>query len=100
VLLWQTDVAGLGSCFSERAPVRPVAVYVWVVAALNALAWLGRVVPALASGGQAAFLRGTGLPTSAVYVQDLALWLPFIAVAGGGCGDVGRGVSWSSAVLW
>ena len=63
--------------------MRPVAVYVWVVAALNALAWLGRVVPALASGGQAAFLRGTGLPTSAVYVQDLALWLPFIAVAGG-----------------
>ena len=83
VLLWQTAVAGLGRCFSERAPVRPVAVYVWVVAALNALAWLGRVVPALASGGQAAFLRGTGLPTSAVYVQDLALWLPFIAVAGG-----------------
>jgi hypothetical protein len=25
----------------------------------------------------------TGLPTSPVYVQDLALWRPFIAVAGG-----------------
>jgi len=26
-------------------------------------------------------LRGTGLPTNPVYVQDLALWLPLIAVA-------------------
>jgi hypothetical protein len=80
-LLWQTDVAGLGRRFSDRAPVRGVAVYVWVIAALNALAWLSRIVPALVAGGQAAFLRGTGLPTSPVYVQDLALWLPLIAVA-------------------
>jgi hypothetical protein len=58
-----------------------VAVYVWVIVALNALAWLTRIVPTLGAGGQAAFLRGTGLPTNPVYVQDLALWLPFIAVA-------------------
>jgi hypothetical protein len=81
VLLWQTDVAGVGRSFTERAPVRPVAVYVWVIVALNALAWLSRIVPALANGGQAALLRGTGLPTNPVYVQDLALWLPLIAVA-------------------
>ena len=64
-----------------REPGLGVAVYVWVIAALNALAWLSRIVPALATGGQAAFLRGTGLPTSPVYVQDLALWLPLTAVA-------------------
>jgi hypothetical protein len=81
LLLWQTDVAGLGSRFTHRAPVRAVAVYAWVIVALNALAWLSRIVPALTGGGQAAFLRGTGLPTSPVYVQDLALWLPLIAVA-------------------
>jgi len=81
VLVWQTDVAGLGRRFTQRTPVRPVAIYVWVIVALNALAWLRQVVPALAGGGQAAFLRGTGLPTSPVYVQDLALWLPLIAVA-------------------
>ena len=51
------------------------------IVALNALAWLTRIVPTLTAGGQAAFLRGTGLPTSPVYVQDLALWLPLIAVA-------------------
>ncbi|MFI5083240.1 MAG: hypothetical protein ACHQCE_19375 [Streptosporangiales bacterium] len=81
VLLWQTDVAGLGRRFTHGAPVRGVAVYVWCIAALNALAWLTRIVPTLTAGGQAAFLRGTGLPTSPVYVQDLALWLPLIAVA-------------------
>ena len=81
VLLWQTDVARLGRRFTQQAPARGVAVYVWVIAGLNALAWLTRIVPTLSAGGQAAFLRGTGLPTSPVYVQDLALWLPLIAVA-------------------
>src|SRR5215472_1205036 len=81
VLLWQTDVAGLGRRFTDGAPTRGVAVYVWVIVTLNALAWLSRIVPALMAGGQAAFLRGTGLPTHPVYVQDLALWLPLIAVA-------------------
>jgi hypothetical protein len=81
VLLWQTDVAGLGRSFTDGAPARGVAVYVWVIVTLNALAWLSRIVPALTAGGQAAFLRGTGLPTHPVYVQDLALWLPLIAVA-------------------
>jgi hypothetical protein len=81
VLLCQTGVAGLGRRLREKAPVRGVAVYVWVIAALNALAWLSRIVPALAAGGQAGFLRGTGLPTSPVYVQDLALWLPLTVVA-------------------
>jgi len=52
-----------------------------VIVTLNSLAWLIRILPALASSGQAAFLRGTGLPTSPGYIQDLALWLPLIAVA-------------------
>ena len=80
-LVWQTDVAGLGSRFTDRAPVRGVAVSVWVIVTLNSLAWLIRILPALTSSGQAAFLRGTGLPTSPGYIQDLALWLPLIAVA-------------------
>jgi hypothetical protein len=81
VLLRQTDVAGLGRSFTDGAPARGVAAYMWVIVTLNALAWLSRIVPALMAGGQAAFLRGTGLPTHPVYIQDLALWLPLIAVA-------------------
>lgn len=80
-VLWQTDVAGLGGRFTGQAPVCGVAVYVWVIVTANAFAWLSRIVPALISGGPAAFLRGTGLPTNPVYVQDLALWLPLTAVA-------------------
>ena len=49
--------------------MRPVAIYMWVIVALNALAWLSRIVPALAGSGQAAFLRGTGLPTHPVYIR-------------------------------
>jgi hypothetical protein len=50
---------------------------------LNAAAWLARIVPALVSGETPALLRGTGLTTNVVYVQDLALWLPLMAVAAG-----------------
>jgi hypothetical protein len=62
-------------------PVRGIAAYVWVVAALNAVAWLARIVPALAASGTPAFLRGTGLTTNVVHVQDLAFWLPLMAAA-------------------
>lgn len=43
------------------APVRGVAVYVWVIVTANTAAWLGRIVPAIANGRPPAFLRGTGL---------------------------------------
>ena len=53
----------------------------WTVVALNAAAWLARIIPAVARDGAPAYLRGTGLPVNVVYVQDLALWLPLLAVA-------------------
>jgi hypothetical protein len=80
-LLWQADVAALGALFSPRTPVRGIAVYLWATVALNAAAWLVRIVPAVVRGGPPGYLRGTGLTTNVVYVQDLALWLPLLAVA-------------------
>jgi hypothetical protein len=80
-LLRQADVAALGALFSPRTPVRGIAVYVWATVILNAAAWLARIVPAVLRGGAPGYLRGTGLTTSVVYVQDLALWLPLLAVA-------------------
>ena len=56
--------------------MRGIAVYMWTVVALNAAAWLARIIPAVARGGAPGYLRGTGLPVNVVYVQDLALWLP------------------------
>lgn len=66
--------------WSSRRGARAIAVYSWVVVALNALAWLRQIVPGLLRPAAPAFLAGTGLLTSPVYVQDLAVWLPLMAV--------------------
>jgi hypothetical protein len=66
--------------FWPRVPRRGVATYIWVVAALNALAWLAKIIPGMLRDGSPEFLRGTGLTTNVVYVQDLGLWLPLMAV--------------------
>jgi ABC-type maltose transport system permease subunit len=39
------------------------------------------VVPGVLSSSSPKFLDGTGMTTSALYVQDLAFWLPLMAVS-------------------
>lgn len=65
----------------DAMPVRGLAVLVWTIVALNALVWLRDVVPAIFSNDPGSFLDGLGVATNAVYVQDLAIWLPVMAVA-------------------
>lgn len=65
---------------TDRLPARPVAIYIWVVVALNALVWLRTIVPALFAERPTEILDGTGVATNAVFVQDLAIWLPGMAV--------------------
>lgn len=81
VLLACTDVRALATRCSARTPVRPVAAVLGVVAVLNALLWLARIVPTIGDSEPAALLDGTGLTTNPVFVQDLALWLPLALVA-------------------
>lgn len=81
-LLWHTDTQALGRLIPARAPVRLAAGYLWALVALNGGAWLVRILPSLTGSGEPAYLRGTGMTTNIVYVQDLALWLPLTAVAG------------------
>ncbi len=76
------DLPQLQRRFSRQMPVRPIAVYLWTVVALNTLVWLRGVVPALFDEQPTAFLAETGLTTNPVYVQDLAFWLPVAALAG------------------
>ena len=80
-LLWHTDTHALGRLIPARAPVRLAAGYLWAVVMLNGGAWLVRILPTLASSGEPAYLRGTGMMTNIVFVQDLALWVPLMAVA-------------------
>lgn len=65
----------------HRLPRRGLAVFVWTVVALNALAWLQAVVPATLATDPLALVDGTGVATNAIYVQDLVFWLPGVALA-------------------
>ena len=67
--------------FSPKLPVRAIAVYLFAIVALNFLAWMQGVVPGVLSTSSPSFLDGTGMTTSALYVQDLAFWLPLITVS-------------------
>jgi len=65
----------------RRLPVKGLAIFVWTIVVLNAMAWLQEVVPAIVAENPASFLEGLGVATNAVYVQDLAFWLPLMTVA-------------------
>ncbi|MFW5471216.1 hypothetical protein ACOCJ4_14355 [Knoellia sp. CPCC 206435] len=78
-LLPAPETRRVGRQVAKRAPVRGIATYVWVVAALNALAWLAVVIPSLRAF-PTPLLEGTGVQTNAIYVQDLGIWLPLAAV--------------------
>jgi hypothetical protein len=93
----------------QRTAGPPIAVPRWaagylaVVVVLNALAWLARVVPAVATGHPADLLDGTGLPTNPVIAQDLAFWLPVMGwlAIGAWRGDAPRvALAAAGAVFW
>ena len=75
------DVRRFAALFAPATPVRSVAIYVYGVVGLNAVAWLAPILRATRTDGPPQFLAGTGLTTSPVYVQDLAFWLPAMAMA-------------------
>ena len=62
--------------FSDRAPLRSVAVFMWVVVVLNAMVWLRGIAATVGADRPDSFLDGSGMTTNPVYVQDLAIWLP------------------------
>jgi hypothetical protein len=74
------ELWSVGQSIADHAPVRGVAAYVWVIAAVNAIAWLAMLIPSLAPY-PTPMLEGVGVQTNAIYIQDLAVWLPLSAVA-------------------
>jgi hypothetical protein len=80
-LLTVRELWVVGESLATGPRVRVVAAYLAMVVVLNAAAWLARVVPALDDPYPTPMLAGTGVPTNAIYVQDLAIWLPLAAVA-------------------
>jgi hypothetical protein len=63
-------------------PYRTIGGLLVVVAGLNSLAWVARVLPPAFTDEPSSPVSGSGLLTSPVYVQDLAFWLPAALVAG------------------
>lgn len=81
LLLRAIGVESFAGHYAPELPARALAAFLGVVAFLNAGAWLRSVIPALTHSESAAFLVGTGLTTSPTYVQDLAFWIPLMAVS-------------------
>jgi hypothetical protein len=69
--------AGPGA--GQQAPARGIAAFILTVVVLNTLAWLRFVVPDLGEHPPD-FLDGTGLTTNPIYVQNLAVSLPGMAI--------------------
>jgi len=79
-LLCLPALSVVGAELAAGPRVRAISAYVVVVVVLNVAAWLVRVVPALDDAYPTPMLDGTGVTTNAIYVQDLAIWLPLAAV--------------------
>jgi hypothetical protein len=81
VLMRQIDLSGFSARFDARLPARGIAIYALVLAVANAAVWLRAIVPAAVSDSPSAFLVGSGVTTNPVYIQDLAFWLPLLALS-------------------
>jgi hypothetical protein len=66
-----------------RLPRRTTGGFLILVAVLFALLWLSQIAGAITSGQLPTSVSDLNLPTSAVYVLDLAVALPLIALAAG-----------------
>jgi hypothetical protein len=80
-VLVQTDVARLTQQVTGRLPARGIAIYAWIVVALNAMIWLRGIAPTLTANDPGSFLVASGVTTQPIYIQDLAVWLPLMAVS-------------------
>jgi hypothetical protein len=82
VLLLRVDAGGLRAHFAPSTPVRPIALYLLIIAALFALVWLKDILPAIVANTRPAGLEGTKMLTSPVQVLDLSITLPMCVLGG------------------
>ena len=77
------DDATVDRAAGFRLPRRTTGGFLILVAVLFALLWLSQIAGAITSGQLPTSVSDLNLPTSAVYVLDLAFALPLIALAAG-----------------
>lgn len=76
------DADDLRARFARGLPVRPIAIYLLIVAALFFTTWMREIVPAIVGNTMPASLGEMNLPTNPVHVLDLSLLLPLAALSG------------------
>jgi hypothetical protein len=76
-----TDMVAIKAAFTERTPVRPVSIFLGVLAVLFYLLWLSDALPASLSGNPSQSLIDAGTPTNFVHVLDMAWMLPAAIIA-------------------
>jgi hypothetical protein len=81
VLAGRLPIRRVESRVGSGAPVRLVAVYLLVNAALFFVLWIGSTLPPVLSGEMPPFLEGTGMTTGPVQILDFAFTLPLMTVA-------------------
>jgi hypothetical protein len=80
-LLLRTSLDAFAGRVSPRMPARRLAAVAAFLVLANGYAWLSQIVPATVDNDPGSLLKDTGLLTNPVFVQDLAVWLPLLAVA-------------------
>ncbi len=79
-LVAQMPIVRLTEAIGARAPVRLVAGYLLLNAAMFLGLWLQATVPAVLSADPPAFLEGTGMTTGPVQILDLGFTLPLMVL--------------------
>lgn len=77
----KTDLLGIKKCFTEKAPVQAISIYLAVLAALFYFLWLREIVPALVAREIPQSIQENGTPTNAIHVLDMAWILPAFVIA-------------------
>ena len=82
IVIRRTDIAALGSQFATSMPRRIVAIYLWIVAAMFSFLWLADAIPASLGNRTPERLAALQSTSNPVEINDLAIIMPLLIVAG------------------
>jgi hypothetical protein len=74
------DMAEVKMRFTEKAPVKPICIYIAAIVLLFYFFWLSDLIPALIAGKVPQSIVDDQTPTNAIHVLDMAWILPAFAI--------------------
>lgn len=82
IVIRRTDIAALGSQFATSIPRRVVAIYLWIVGAMFSFLWLADAIPASLGNRTPERLAALQSTSNPVEINDLAIIIPLLVLAG------------------